>query len=294
MIDPKVIRTRLLDILACPECGGTLKSIPNCLECPTCSANFVVDLGIPILLASGQRATEFDYLTHYKQDSDRFDYFEERTGATAHSERRLREFVQSFVPKSATSILDVGCGSAWVAKACQNSGKFVCSLDVSVVNPRKAVERYPSPNHVGVAADTYHLPFKDASFDCIIAAEIIEHVPDPKAFADELMRVVKPGGVVIISTPYKERLVYEQCVHCNQMTPHNAHLHTWDETSLRSLFESASANVRFVSFNNKLLLYGRTYPLLKLLPFTLWKAVDSVANSIVNKRVNCILATTKK
>ncbi len=287
---------RLLSILKCPQCGGPLKIAHEKLVCSACNAVYPVEGGIPALLPSvepSEAISQFDYLTHYKQDSEQFDYFERRGGATAHSERRLREYIQSFVPQDATSILDVGCGSAWVAKAYQNSGTFVCSLDISAVNPRKAIERYPFADHVGVAADTYHLPFMDGSFDCIIAAEIIEHVPDPKAFADQLMRVLRPGGTVIVSTPFKEKLVFEQCIHCHQQTPHNAHLHSWDEGKLRSLFRLSSARTEFASFNNKLLLYGRTYPLLKLLPFTLWKAADSIANLIVNKRVNCILSVTK-
>ena len=236
---------------------------------------------------------EFDYLTHYEQDAEHFDYFEAAHGATAHSERRLREYILSLVPQNAGSILDTGCGSAWVAKAFQNSGRFVCSLDISLVNTSKAIERYPSPNHVAVVADSYRLPFKEGSFDCIVAAEIIEHLHDPQAFADELMRVVKPGGTVLISTPYQERLVYEICIHCHLATPHNAHLHSWTKDQLSHLFAINSESMRFLTFNNKLLLFVRLYPILQFFPLPLWKAVDAIANKIYNKPVNCILSIVK-
>ena len=236
---------------------------------------------------------KFDYLTHYEQDAEHFDYFEEARGATAHSERRLREYILSEVPPNSKSVLDVGCGSAWVAKAFQSSGRFVCSLDVSLANTSKALKRYPLSNHVAVVADSYHLPFKNGSFDCVIAAEIIEHLHDPQAFATEVMRVLKPGGTAIISTPYKERLVYEICIHCNQPTPHNAHLHSWDETQLSRLFAVDNNTISFQTFNNKLLLFARTYPLLQFFPFAIWKIVDSVVNKIY-KPVNCILCVVKR
>ena len=284
---------RLFSILACPKCSGSLIVEAESLRCISCGRNYRLDGVIPILIAGKDDSHQFDYLSHYEKDAREFDYFEERTGATAHSERRLREYILSIVPKDAQSILDVGCGSAWVAKAFQNREKFICSLDVSVENPRKAVERYPSPNHVGVVADAYHLPFKDGSFDAIIASEIIEHVDQPGAFASELMRVVKPKGVVIISTPYKEKLVYELCIHCHQLTPHNAHLHSWNEVSLRALFDQSLGNWEFYTFNNKLLLFARTYPLLQWMPLGMWKMVDGIANSVLNRPVNCVLKVTK-
>ncbi len=82
-----------------------------------------------------------------------FDYFEERKGATAHDERRVREYIISKISKSAGSILDVGCGRAWVAKHYIPKGVNVYSLDISETNPAKAVNLYPSEKHFAIAAD---------------------------------------------------------------------------------------------------------------------------------------------
>ena len=78
---------------------------------------------------------------------------------------------------------------------------------------------YPNEKHFGITADSFHLPFNDNSFDSIIASEIIEHVYDPEGFIKELFRVVKKGGSLIVTTPYKEKIIYYLCVHCNQKTP---------------------------------------------------------------------------
>jgi hypothetical protein len=43
--------------------------------------------------------SDFNYIEHYKKDAAEFDYFEERKGATAHDERRVREFIISTVER---------------------------------------------------------------------------------------------------------------------------------------------------------------------------------------------------
>jgi 2-polyprenyl-3-methyl-5-hydroxy-6-metoxy-1,4-benzoquinol methylase/uncharacterized protein YbaR (Trm112 family) len=289
--------------VACPICKTPLVKNESGFSCSHCSVTYPIRKGIPILLKSEARSTlelttpnseltpEFDYLLHYKTDAEKFDYFETHHGATEHSERRVREYTAKFMPEQAKTILDIGCGSAWVAKTVLPQNKIVYSLDASEKNPAEALKRFPSDRHVGVAGDAFALPFADNSFDVVIAAEIIEHVVDPAAFVAESVRVIKPGGRVIISTPYKEKLRYELCIHCQQMTPLNAHLHSFDERVLQSL--NKSTDFSWVAFNNKLLVFARTHPILKLFPFGLWKVIDAVANLIVKKPMNIVVTYSK-
>ncbi|MGH9280547.1 MAG: class I SAM-dependent methyltransferase, partial [Acidimicrobiales bacterium] len=51
------------------------------------------------------------------------------------------------------------------------------------------------------------LPFPDAAFDVVVALEVIEHLLDPDAFLDEIVRVLAPGGSVILSTPRLDSLL---------------------------------------------------------------------------------------
>jgi ubiquinone/menaquinone biosynthesis C-methylase UbiE len=237
----------------------------------------------------------FDYVEHYQKDATEFDYFEERKGATAHDERRVREYVISKVSKNVRSILDVGCGSGWVAKHFVSKGVRVNSLDVSTVNPAKVLKLYPSENHIGIVADSFKLPFSDKSFDCVIASEIIEHVVAPADFVKELFRVVKQGGELIVTTPYKEKLIYYLCVHCNQKTPANAHLHSFDETKLKSYYTGADLDeFKYETFGNKLLIFLRTYRILQMFPFWLWKLKDKFANLIFNRPIHIICIYRKK
>jgi ubiquinone/menaquinone biosynthesis C-methylase UbiE len=237
----------------------------------------------------------FNYIEHYKKDALDFDYFEERKGATAHDERRVREYAISKVPNNVKSILDVGCGSGWVAKHFVPRGVQVYSLDISVVNPAKVLKLYASENHSGVVADSFKLPFADGSLDCIIACEIIEHVVSPTDFIKELFRVVKKGGELIITTPYQEKIIYYLCVHCNQKTPANAHLHSFDEKKLELLYSGEDLEeFNYETFGNKLLIFLRTYTILQILPFRWWKLKDKFANLIYNRPVHIICTYRKK
>ena len=239
--------------------------------------------------------SNFNYIDHYQKDAFEFDYFEERKGETAHDERRVREYIISKIPKNVNSILDVGCGNGWVAKEFLPKGKQVCSLDISVTNPAIVKKLYPNEKHFAVTADSFQLPFNDNSFDCIIASEIIEHVFDPAGFIKELFRVVKNGRRLIITTPYKEKLIYYLCIHCNQKTPANAHLHSFNELILRDLYSGKDLeSFKFETFGNKLLLYLRTYVILQFFPFWMWKLKDKFLNFLINKPAHIISIYKKK
>lgn len=239
--------------------------------------------------------SNFNYIEHYRKDAVEFDYFEERKGETAHDERRVREFIISKISKDVISILDVGCGNGWAAKEFLPKGKQVYSLDISVTNPAIVKKLYPNEKHFGITADSFHLPFNDQSFDCVIASEIIEHVIDPSRFIKELFRVVKKGGRLIITTPYKEKLIYYLCIHCNQKTPANGHIHSFDEKKLESLYSGDDLqSFKCETFGNKVLIFLRTYVILQFYPFWMWKMKDKFANLIFNKPAHIICSYKKK
>ncbi len=276
-------------VLVDPDTRATFNTEAHTLI--SSSAEYPIEAGIPCLIS--RRSDLAHHQEHYRIDAELFDYYEERDPATEHDEVRLRETILRQLPKSSESILDVGCGKAWVAAALCPSGKTVCSLDVSISNPLKALTHYPFASHCAVVADAMALPFRDASFDAIIASEIIEHLPNPTGFVNELLRVLKPDGVLLVSTPYKEKLRYVLCIHCNQRTPVHAHIQSFDEYTLRSLAPDFVGDFSFTLFGNKALLLLRSYVFMRWMPYRLWLFCDRLASRVIRKDAHIMVRWKK-
>ena len=109
-------------------------------------------------------------------------------------------------------LLDAGCGEGRHCFGALERGAHVVGLDLDRDSlrlagralTRRAAERSASgPKQLGamLQGDTFHLPFRDGSFDRVICAEVMEHVHDYRAAARELARVTKPGGRIAVTIP---------------------------------------------------------------------------------------------
>jgi dolichol-phosphate mannosyltransferase len=94
-------------------------------------------------------------------------------------------------------VLDVGCGSSRIIGAIPG----MVGLDIQLHKLRYA-RRYGNPL---VHGSIFELPFADGSFDCVICSEVIEHIPAQEKPFDELARVLKTGGRLILGTPDYDR-----------------------------------------------------------------------------------------
>ena len=239
--------------------------------------------------------TQFNYVDHYEKDAEIFDYFSDILSKSSRVEEKLlRKHILSEITKDAGLILDVGCGSAWLAGELVKKGKNVVSLDVSLINTTKALEKISAPNHAAVTADVYNLPFGENTFDCIAASEIMEHLCDPLLFVQKLIYVLKPGGKLIVTTPYKEVLEYSLCVHCNKPTPKNAHIHSFDEKKMFEMVQKLDVeNVKIRTFNNKLLVKLRLHILISSVSFNLWKLKDKIACKLFSRALRIMTVFLK-
>jgi SAM-dependent methyltransferase len=107
-------------------------------------------------------------------------------------------------------VLDLGCGEGRHAITAYLSAQVqVVGLDLSATDLGTARSRYrefvdpdDSSRSVDfVRASGLELPFADASFDKVICAEVLEHIPDYQGVLDEIRRVLKPGGQFAVSVP---------------------------------------------------------------------------------------------
>ena len=235
--------------------------------------------------------TLFHYREHYFKDAHYFNYTEGYESTTTRNERlRNRQAILNVMPGNIQLVLDIGCGDGWVAKHLATKKVNVVSMDLALTNPLNAVEKYPSENHAGVVADGMYLPFINNCFDVIIASEVIEHLADPAIFIKHCITKLKPGGKLILATPYNEKLEYYICVHCNKPTPKSAHLHSFTENYFR-LFTDYTIKTQV--FCNKYLVRLRVYNLIAFLPYKLWRMIDRVANKLMHKASTLLIEIRK-
>lgn len=110
-----------------------------------------------------------------------------------------------------TTVIDVGCGAGRHAFEAYRRGADVVAFDqdkpaLSEVETMFAAMSAEGQVPAGAAAttmagDALGLPFPDDSFDCVIASEILEHVPEDERAIAELVRVARPGGSVVVTVP---------------------------------------------------------------------------------------------
>ncbi len=102
-----------------------------------------------------------------------------------------------------SKILDVGCGVGQVVQRLIEFGHEAYGVEISEPNIAKAKEISP----LCQLYDGATLPFNDGTFDSAGALNVLEHVEQPETFITELVRVVKPGGRIILSSPNFFRVI---------------------------------------------------------------------------------------
>jgi len=96
------------------------------------------------------------------------------------------------------AVLDVGCGSSHIIGTLPRGS---VALDV-LVNKLRFARRFVVPL---VRASGFALPFADESFPCVLCSQVIEHVPMVPSMIDELCRVLRAGGRLVLGTPDYDR-----------------------------------------------------------------------------------------
>jgi SAM-dependent methyltransferase len=110
-----------------------------------------------------------------------------------------------------TKLLDVGCGSAWLAEHFRDYTGIDASPDAVAAARTKG-----RPIVEGSVDDP--LPFDDAAFDGVVLKDVLEHVADPVALLAEVRRVLRPGGLVFASSPDAQRWVWDDYTHKRPFT----------------------------------------------------------------------------
>ena len=107
--------------------------------------------------------------------------------------RHIRELIDD-----QGAVLDVGCGSSHIIGTLPTGS---VALDV-LMNKLRFARRFQVPR---VRGSGFALPFADEAFPCVLCSQVIEHVPMVPSMIDELCRVLKPGGRLVLGTPDYDR-----------------------------------------------------------------------------------------
>jgi SAM-dependent methyltransferase len=200
-------RTHTHDLLVCPNCRIALQFEKDVICCTGCSERFGYENGFPDLIVGGR----FDDTP----DPDLTAYEEECNLYTAQNYflPTFRRIFSGSVRK--TRILSLGCGTGVDVDVLSAAGFEVTGIDCG---SRSCA--WPERKHRDrlVLANGKHLPFEDNTFDAVYCGCVFPHIgtvgdshvvrqsylEERQQFAEEMGRVLRPGGRVVVSSPNRK------------------------------------------------------------------------------------------
>ena len=173
------------------------------------------------------------------ETEDRMWYFRALHRRRAHWLARLR-------PDGPARVLDAGCGTGGFIRMlrAERPEWTVTGVDLSPLAVALARERTGAEI---VEGSLTALPFGDGSFDAVTTGDVLYHLADPAAALREFVRVLRPGGVVVVNEPAYRWLwsYHDEAVESK---------HRFTRPELAALFRDAGLGVRFASYANMLVL----------------------------------------
>ena len=152
---------------------------------------------------------------HEAKARDRFDDWSE-----SQTFQRLRPwlaYVQGYVLDQidwsrSPAVLDVACGSGWAvyetARRQQGNGGLACGCDISEGMLRQRASGPPAHDDTHfAAASAQSLPYQSGTFDAVICTAAFHHFPVPEEALQEIRRVLRPGGKLLIADTCRDQSV---------------------------------------------------------------------------------------
>jgi SAM-dependent methyltransferase len=153
---------------------------------------------------------------------------------------RIAGMVAAVAPES---VLDAGCGEGELLRRGVLAGVPAVSLDRS----RQALAeiRTHTPGCRPVCGSVLELPFARASFDAVVCLEVLEHLEDPKAAVEELLRVARRA--VVLSVPYEPWFRLGNLLrgkYLSGLGNHPEHIQHWNPRRFRTFLAPTGCEVR--------------------------------------------------
>jgi len=167
-------------------------------------------------------------------------------------------------PLAGCRLLDLGCGAGRHAFEALRRGADVVALDRDgaeckdvagmTAALRSAGEAPPSALAAVVNGDALDLPFARESFDCVIASEVLEHIPDDAGAVAELVRVLRPGGRLAVTVPrwLPERVCWALSSDYHAPAVEGGHVRVYRRKALETRLTEAGLRVGGASYAHAL------------------------------------------
>jgi len=116
--------------------------------------------------------------------------------------KRLQVIFNEFLNEDirGKTLLDAGSGTGWFSHESSSRGAKVVSLDIGENILAQVAKKCDT---VRVVGSVLEMPFEDDRFDIVISTEVIEHTVDPKKAIQEMHRVLRKEGILVLTVPNK-------------------------------------------------------------------------------------------
>jgi 2-polyprenyl-6-hydroxyphenyl methylase/3-demethylubiquinone-9 3-methyltransferase len=147
------------------------------------------------------------------------------------------------------TVADIGCGAGTLSMLWAEHGHRVFGIDINAQLIKLATERSRESDikidfQLGTATD---LPWSDESMDVCLVPELLEHVQDWERCLDEFARVIKPGGVLFLTTTNKL---------CPRQQEFNLLMYSWYPAFIKRYFEKLAVSTPSIVYEKRLLNAG--------------------------------------
>jgi SAM-dependent methyltransferase len=232
--------------IACALCGGTKTrilyvkfdyAIARCVRCGLVYANPRAPLG-KILYRYSSNYFWNEYLPSLGVVNGEFDldYFDLRYSA-------MLTMIADEVGHRGR-LLEVGCGAGFFLKAAERAGWQVEGIELSEDASQFAIERLHLPIRRDRAEEA---PIEPGTFDVAAMFDVIEHLFEPRAVLTAIARALKPGGLLVITTPNIDAASRRVLGRNWAVLSPLEHVYYFSERTLKRLLESTGFfQVRFV------------------------------------------------
>lgn len=170
----------------------------------------------------------------------------------AHTAAYLeRPVLSSLGTLAGQTLLDIGCGNGAVAASLAKRGATVTGIDLSETGIALARAAHPQVRYE-VASVYDDLNGRFGTFDRVVALEVIEHLFDPRTFLRRAFEALKPGGRLVLSTPYHSYLKNLALAVSGKLDAHftvlwdGGHIKFFSQRTLATMLEEAGfVDLRF-------------------------------------------------